>query len=247
MEGNIQNSNDEVIPYGLGHSPVQLLFYNSNNNSLGSEQIDGNLIKSKGLKIKDKVNSFGHKIKSLPISNSNLTISTYPISSTVEYTGEEGPKKSILIKKVKNSINNNNFWAQKNINIIKDNLVNKSKFNLTDGNSLSSSPQITIYKETNKPQPIISHYLKSMSIYNLNIKGTFVYFSNIIGFNFNNDKNYKNVYKFIQASFKAIFCLISKPVFVVKTDKIIIQLFYFLMIPKLLKSYKKRNYKFNLK
>lgn len=93
-------------------------------------------------------------------------------------------------------------------------------------------------------KPIINHYLKSMSIYNMKISGTFVYFSNIIGFNFNSESNklIKNIYKLLSYFFKTMYCLISKPVFVFKTDKIIIQLFYFLLIPNLLK---KKKYKFN--
>jgi hypothetical protein len=89
----------------------------------------------------------------------------------------------------------------------------------------------------------------------MNIKGTFVYFSKIIGFNFKiqntiNNNLIKEIYKILSYTFKSMFCLISKPVFVIKADKIVIQLFYFLMIPNFLKIKKfkinniYRNFKF---
>jgi hypothetical protein len=43
-----------------------------------------------------------------------------------------------------------------------------------------------------------------------------------------------NVYKLLFNFFKSIYCLISKPVFITTPDKIKIQLFYFLCIPKFL-------------
>ena len=45
-----------------------------------------------------------------------------------------------------------------------------------------------------------------------------------------------------------MYVLISKPVFIIKSNKIIIQLFYFLLIPKIFKHIKsKTNYKFRNK
>jgi hypothetical protein len=41
----------------------------------------------------------------------------------------------------------------------------------------------------------------------------------------------KNIYKLLQMFFKSIYCIISKPVFVITPDKIVIKLFYFLNIP----------------
>ena len=69
-------------------------------------------------------------------------------------------------------------------------------------------------------------------------KGTFIYFSNSIGYFFknNNLKKFKNIYKFLFYFFKTMYCLISKPVFVFKTDKIIIQLFYFVITPNFFKD-----------
>ena len=71
-----------------------------------------------------------------------------------------------------------------------------------------------------------------MSIYNRETKGILNYFSKIIGYNFNTNTNKINssIYGLLEASFKAMRCLISKPVFVITPDKITIQLFYFLLV-----------------
>jgi Mitochondrial ribosomal protein (VAR1) len=93
-------------------------------------------------------------------------------------------------------------------------------------------------------KPIINQYLKSISNYNIIKKGILISYSNIIGFNFNTQRNkiIKNIYKLLVGSFKSMYCLISKPVFVMTPDKIIIQLFYFLFIPNILKSKKMFKY-----
>nr|QCI56440.1 hypothetical protein [Hypsizygus marmoreus] len=97
-------------------------------------------------------------------------------------------------------------------------------------------------------KPIINQYLKAMSIYNMKSKGVFIFYSNVIGFNFNmgttlsGTKLIKNVYNLLCASFKSMYCLISKPVFVITPDKIIIQLFYYLLIPNILKLKKMHKY-----
>nr|YP_010284347.1 hypothetical protein MN721_mgp10 [Pleurotus pulmonarius]AWL21264.1 hypothetical protein [Pleurotus pulmonarius]QBS47735.1 hypothetical protein [Pleurotus pulmonarius]QCP68318.1 rps3 [Pleurotus pulmonarius]UKQ56000.1 hypothetical protein [Pleurotus pulmonarius] len=96
----------------------------------------------------------------------------------------------------------------------------------------------------NKLVPIINQYIKSMTIFNMKNKGSIFSYSSIIGFNFlsKNNKLIKNVYKFLSTSFYSMYCLISKPVFVITPDKIIIQLFYYLFIPNLFK-FKIRNRK----
>nr|YP_009504987.1 ribosomal protein S3 [Lyophyllum shimeji]AWW14106.1 ribosomal protein S3 [Lyophyllum shimeji] len=94
-------------------------------------------------------------------------------------------------------------------------------------------------------KPILNLYLKEMSTYNMVSKGIFINFSNIIGFNFNKGANklYKNIYKLLASSFKSMYCLISKPVFIITPEKVIIQLFYFLFIPNILKLKKIYKYK----
>jgi hypothetical protein len=102
----------------------------------------------------------------------------------------------------------------------------------------TNNPPVYIINYSKIKKPVISHFLKSMSIFNKIIKGTFVYYSSSIGYFFNkkNNKQIKNTYKFLFYCFKTMFCLISKPVFIYKTDKIIIQLYYFVMFPYFLKN-----------
>jgi hypothetical protein len=121
----------------------------------------------------------------------------------------------------------------------------------------SLSPYLTdkedgeIIKKKEKEQPIIHYYLKSMSIFNRIFKGSFVFFNKFVGFNFNHANNFnkfrENIYKFLFFSFKKMFSLISKPVFVITPDKVVIHLFYFILIPTLLKNkiIKKKNKKKN--
>lgn len=115
-----------------------------------------------------------------------------------------------------------------------------------------NSPALQINHTTNQKEnlkieskPIINQYLKEMSIYNMKRKGLFIQYSKFIGFNFNkeNNKLYKDLYKFISSTFKSMYCLISKPVFIITPDKIIIQLFYYLFIPNILKLKKFYKYK----
>jgi len=105
------------------------------------------------------------------------------------------------------------------------------------------------YNNNINKKPIINHYLKSMSIYNMRNIGVIMSYSNIISFNFNtqNNKLIKNIYNLLAASFKSMYCLISKPVFILKPDIIIIQLFYYLFIPNVLKLKKIHNYSNNIK
>lgn len=103
------------------------------------------------------------------------------------------------------------------------------------------------YNNNIKEQPIIHYYLKSMSIFNRIFKGSFVFFNKFVGFNFNhannnyNNKLRDNIFKFLFFSFKKMFSLISKPIFVFTPDKVVINLFYYILLPSLLK--KKINFK----
>ena len=69
-----------------------------------------------------------------------------------------------------------------------------------------------------------------------------MFFNRVIGFNFYNNRkqiNAKNIktkvvndtYKLLSFTFKKMYCLISKPVFVFKQDQIQIHLFYYLFLP----------------
>jgi Mitochondrial ribosomal protein (VAR1) len=126
---------------------------------------------------------------------------------------------------VNDIFNFNNRNLNKNNDNNKQHKINKNKFFLTKVNK----------KLHNKP--IINKYLKAISNYNIIKKGIFISYSNIIGFNFKSERNklIQNIYILLARSFKAMYCLISKPVFVMTPDKIIIQLFYFLFLPNILK------------
>jgi len=82
--------------------------------------------------------------------------------------------------------------------------------------------------------PRINDYIKSMTMFNMKRKGTILVYSKTIGYYFNtlNHKVLNNIFNFLTASFRALHCLISKPVFVVTPDKVEIQLFYYFLDPK---------------
>jgi len=172
----------------------------------------------------------------LPFLNNTIPVATVSLGNGIDIgTGFKNIKSNqIKIKQTIKSITKNN------------------KFNCkTDSIPINSNPITVLYNNSiiNK-NPIINQYLKSMSIYNMKTKGIFIIYSNIIGYNFNTETNklIKNIYNLLAASFKSMYCLISKPVFVITPDKIIIQLFYYLFIPNILKlkkinrlEYKHRN------
>jgi len=134
--------------------------------------------------------------------------------------------------------------------------------------NVKTNPVDILYFNNNLNRPIINQYLKSMSTYNMITNGTIMYYSKFIGFNLfsltpstsapsknknrrgsnggemQTNKLIKNIYKFLYSSFKSMYCLISKPVFIFKTNKIVIQLFYFILIPKILKGNKKKIFYF---
>jgi hypothetical protein len=112
-----------------------------------------------------------------------------------------------------------------------------------------NSPVASAEGVAEKP-PVLNAYLRDLSPYNRETKGTIKYYSKIIGYNFNTNTNKisNNIYDLLAASFKAMRCLISKPVFVITPDKITIQLFYFLMVaskPRLIKVKKRLKYSKN--
>jgi Mitochondrial ribosomal protein (VAR1) len=74
--------------------------------------------------------------------------------------------------------------------------------------------------------------IKNYINFNLNFKsGNFISRTNNYSYRKFNQLNIsirKNIYEFLHGSFLSMFSLISKPIFVIKSDKIIIQFFYFL-------------------
>lgn len=96
---------------------------------------------------------------------------------------------------------------------------------------IQQTGNVGVLQEFEKP-PVISAYLRELSIYNKETKGIINYFSKIVGYNFNTNTNKisSSIYDLLEASFNAMRCLISKPVFIITPEKITIQLFYFLLV-----------------
>ena len=136
------------------------------------------------------------------------------------------------------------------VTIRRNELLNNTNLNNNNNYIIPHQNKVIPVVYNNKFNPIINQYIKAMTIFNSNStdsksnKGSIFSFSSIIGYNFlsKNNKLIKNVYKFLSTSFYSMYCLISKPVFVITPDKIIIQLFYYLFIPNLFK-HKIRNIK----
>lgn len=150
----------------------------------------------------------------------------------------------------KNSISLRNPAAIFKENKIKNEQTINSKFNnfksfnsKLDSINIKSNP-INMYlnKYHNKylNKPILNQFLKTLSFFNLDIKGTFIYFTRFFAYNFNYQNNIlvKEIYDLLYLGFKSMNCLISKPVFTFKTDKIIINLFYYIIISSFFKKNK---------
>jgi hypothetical protein len=185
--------------------------------------------------------------------NSNLILNEQlsPINQSISGTRtEELNKKILIINKILNPINKSNeIKIEHTINSI---LKNKEFDYKTESISMNSNQIPVVYNNKSvlegnnlSNSPIISEYLKAISKFNKINKGISIKYSNIIGFNFyseNNRHSFKNSCHLLINSFKSMFCLISKPTFVITPNKIIIKLFYFLFIPNIFNS--KKIYKF---
>jgi hypothetical protein len=165
-------------------------------------------------------------------------------------------KKLLLIKMLLGPSSVNKSNEIKIDNTINSIIKNKEFDYKTDSISINSNPislvlaralffgtnhnNSEIGNNNNSNTPIINKYLKAMSKYNMKNKGISIYYSKIIGYKFNSNTNklIKNIYNLLAYSFKSMYCLISKPVFVITSNKIIIQLFYYLFIPNILKAKK---------
>ena len=260
------------IPTQILHSYPNIKYINNinnitkiiNNTSLNSEEV--NYLK---IEINELINQGNELINELDyqitlkkniitkIKNNNVNATINNLLPTLNYTpapkgGLNGGDISSLItlkafeqnlayNKLLKSINKSN--EIKIEQTIKSILKNKDFDYKTDSISINSNPVSVEYYGNS---PIINKYLKSMSIYNIRTAqgGIFIYYSNIIGYYFNSNINklIKNAYSLITASFKSMYALISKPVFIITSDKIIIQLFYYLFIPNILKL--KKIYKY---
>jgi hypothetical protein len=190
-------------------------------------------------------------------NNSNLNEQLNPTNQSISSVRTEeinNKNKILLLNRIFNSINKTNkIKIEHTINSI----INNKEFDYkTDTISINSNPIPVLYtnntallEEGNNLSkiPNINKYLQGMSKYNMINKGISIDYSNFIGFNFNkeNNKFIPNIYNLLANSFKSMYSLISKPVLIFNNNKIIIQLFYYLFIPNILKS--KKIYKFGNK
>src|ERR1700759_183754 len=206
-----------------------------------------NKIKNTSLFSLDNNNNINSNlINSKLILNEQLS----PINQSISGNRTEEFNKKIFIKnKTFNSINKLN--EIKIEHTIKSIFKNKEFDYKTDSISMNSNQIPVVYNNKSvlegnnlSNSPIIFEYLKAISKFNIINKGISINYYNIIGFKFysGNKLLFKGIYNLLYDSFKSMFCLISKPVFVITPNKIIIQLFYYLFIPNILKT--KNIYKF---
>lgn len=119
--------------------------------------------------------------------------------------------------------------------------TNANNSNLLGNNTQTNN--IVSYKDN------IYEYIKSLTPYLPNLRKRGISLNNIQNnsYFFSKNNNYKiinnqvngltptnikNTYKLLKYFFKSLYCIISKPVFYVSGDKVIIKLFYFLNIPR---------------
>jgi hypothetical protein len=83
--------------------------------------------------------------------------------------------------------------------------------------------------ETPVNSPRINKYLKSISLLNSKTKGQVTTYSENISYNFNsgNNKLIKNIYTLLEYSFFSMSSLISKPVFEITPEKVVVHLYFF--------------------
>lgn len=117
----------------------------------------------------------------------------------------------------KEVINPKNFESENKISLLKVNKDNKLKF-----------------EKTNK----IKNYIKSITNFNSKVAKFISKSNNYKFYRYNQINNpiKNNIYEFLHNSFISMFSLISKPVFIIKPDKIVIQLFYLLLKKKIDKN-----------
>jgi hypothetical protein len=126
-----------------------------------------------------------------------------------------------------------NFNFDNNNN--KNQVISKNIININKNYSI-----INYNKNLPKSLIMINQFLKSINRYNTFVKGTIVYFNKFINYKFYYKKYFliKNFYKLLFYTFKSMNSLISRPVLVYKPNKIIIRLFYFILLPTFLKKKK---------
>src|SRR6266550_4575457 len=228
-----------------------------------SENLNLNLIKKNNNLVENLTNTNTNNNTNTNTNTNNNTNNNTNTTNNNNTNMEEFYKNLFLTKMLK--LNLVNKWNLIQIEHTIKSIIKNKKFNYkTDPISIKSNTISVVYFKNKNfvndsnfsyfNTPILNKYLQVMSKYNMINKNIYIYYSNIIGFNFINENNklFKNIYKLLVYSFKSIFFLISKPFFLITPDKIIIQLFYYLFIPNILKAKKfynivKKNRKKNLR
>jgi len=148
--------------------------------------------------------------KKFIINSKNNTLSTPTIESTFE-------ENKIEI------VNKNENLKQETIPM---NILSENKKNTNNNNNIKN---INNNKNNKNNTQTISEYLKSITIYNSIPIGKMFTFSQQQIYNFNtvNNKLIKKLYTFLFYSFFSMDSLISKPIFNITNDQIVIHLFYF--------------------
>lgn len=183
-------------------------------------------------------------ISSLDTMKNNTNILNYNLNrwlNNYQLITSYNNKKSISLRNPAAIFKENKI---KNEHAIISKFNNFKSFNSKlDSININSNPvNMFLNKYHNKylNKPILNQFLKTLSFFNLNINGTFIYFTRFIAYNFNYQNNIlvKEIYDLLYLGFKSMNCLISKPVFTFKTDKIIINLFYYIIISSFFKKNK---------
>nr|YP_009710555.1 ribosomal protein S3 [Amanita pseudoporphyria]QFZ98504.1 ribosomal protein S3 [Amanita pseudoporphyria] len=254
ISNNIVNNKDLIelgkeIINDLDYQIAQykLLINKINNNNKVLDLLRNTSLLYLDTNINNKNSNFNYNLINSNVKDSeqlNYTTS----NQSVDRSGEMN-YKNLVINKIFKSVNKTNkIQIEHTINSI----IENKEFNYkTESISIDSNPISIVYGNTaladnnNSKYPIINKYLKAISKYNIPKNGISIYYSNIIGYAFNNETNklIKDIYHLLAYSFKSMYCLISKPVLVFTSNKIIIQLFYYLFIPNIMKSKKIYNLK----
>ena len=144
-----------------------------------------------------------------------------------------------------NKLNYNKLLAENKIKMgyMVHKIINKYKKFDSEISTIDEIFPLDIYKYKTDKNPIISQYLKSMSIYNKINKGTIFKYNKIIAYKFNS-KNYfivRKINKYLNYTFKGMFSLISRPVYIFNQNKFKIRFFYFILLNKIFKKKKQFN------
>src|SRR6266550_1011215 len=199
-----------------------------------SENLNLNLIKKNNNLVENLTNTnTNNNTNTNTNTNNNTNNNTNTNTTNNNNTNMEEFYKNLFLTKML-KLNLVNKWNLIQIEHTIKSIIENKKFNYkTDPISIKSNPISVVYFKNKNfvndsnfsyfNTPILNKYLQVMSKYNIINK---------------NNKLFKNIYKLLAYSFKSMFCLISKPVFLITPDKIIIQLFYYLFIPNILKAKK---------